>query len=40
MRARPGWSAWLTSMSGDARVAAMSRLLDTDEHREVPAPRP
>ena len=28
MRARPGWSAWLASMAGDARVAAVSRLLD------------
>jgi uncharacterized Ntn-hydrolase superfamily protein len=28
MRARPGWSAWLASMAGDDRVAAVSRLLD------------
>ncbi len=28
MRARPGWSAWLASMAGDARVAAVSQLLD------------
>jgi uncharacterized Ntn-hydrolase superfamily protein len=28
MRVRPGWSAWLASMAGDARVAAVSRLLD------------
>jgi hypothetical protein len=28
MRSRPGWSAWLASMAGDARVAAVSRLLD------------
>jgi uncharacterized Ntn-hydrolase superfamily protein len=28
MRARPGWSAWLATMAGDARVAAVSRLLD------------
>ena len=28
MRARPGWSAWLASMAGDARVSAVSRLLD------------
>jgi uncharacterized Ntn-hydrolase superfamily protein len=27
MRARPGWSAWLTSMAGDARVSGVSRLL-------------
>jgi uncharacterized Ntn-hydrolase superfamily protein len=27
MRARPGWSAWLAAMSGDARLAAVSRLL-------------
>ena len=25
---RPGWSAWLDSMAGDGRVAAVSRLLD------------
>jgi uncharacterized Ntn-hydrolase superfamily protein len=28
MRARPGWSAWLAAMSGDARLSAVSRLLD------------
>ncbi|WP_371821163.1 DUF1028 domain-containing protein [Blastococcus sp. PRF04-17] len=28
MRARPGWSAWLATMAGDARVAAMTRLLE------------
>ena len=28
MRARPGWSTWLASMAGDARVAAVSRLLE------------
>jgi uncharacterized Ntn-hydrolase superfamily protein len=28
MRARPGWSAWLTSMSGDTRLAAVTRLLE------------
>ena len=27
MRERPGWSAWLASMAGDARLAAVSRLL-------------
>jgi uncharacterized Ntn-hydrolase superfamily protein len=27
MRARPGWSAWLAEMSGDARLSAVSRLL-------------
>ncbi|GAB4080394.1 DUF1028 domain-containing protein [Modestobacter muralis] len=27
MRARPGWSAWLASMAGDARLAGVSRLL-------------
>jgi uncharacterized Ntn-hydrolase superfamily protein len=28
MRARPGWSAWLATMSGDSRLSAVSRLLD------------
>ena len=28
MRTRPGWSAWLASMAGDARVSGVSRLLD------------
>jgi uncharacterized Ntn-hydrolase superfamily protein len=28
MRARPGWSEWLTSMAGDSRLSAVSRLLD------------
>jgi uncharacterized Ntn-hydrolase superfamily protein len=28
MRARPGWSAWLAAMSGDARLSAVSRLLE------------
>jgi uncharacterized Ntn-hydrolase superfamily protein len=28
MRARPGWSAWLAAMAGDARLSAVSRLLD------------
>lgn len=28
LRGRPGWTAWLQEMSGDARVAALSRLLD------------
>jgi uncharacterized Ntn-hydrolase superfamily protein len=28
MRARPGWSAWLTSMAGDARLSAVTRLMD------------
>jgi hypothetical protein len=28
MRTRPGWSAWLAAMSGDARMSAVSRLLD------------
>ena len=28
MRARPGWSAWLTSMAGDARLSGVSQLLD------------
>jgi uncharacterized Ntn-hydrolase superfamily protein len=27
MRSRPGWSAWLASMSGDPRVSGVSRLL-------------
>jgi hypothetical protein len=27
MRARPGWSAWLASMAGDARLAGVQRLL-------------
>ncbi|MGY1731882.1 DUF1028 domain-containing protein [Geodermatophilus sp. SYSU D01045] len=27
VRARPGWSAWLASMAGDSRLAAVSRLL-------------
>ncbi len=27
VRERPGWSAWLESMAGDSRVAAVSRLL-------------
>jgi uncharacterized Ntn-hydrolase superfamily protein len=27
LRARPGWSAWLASMAGDARMAAVSRLI-------------
>ncbi len=27
VRARPGWSAWLASMAGDARLAGVSRLL-------------
>jgi uncharacterized Ntn-hydrolase superfamily protein len=27
MRARPGWSAWLSSMAGDARLSSVSRLL-------------
>jgi uncharacterized Ntn-hydrolase superfamily protein len=27
MRARPGWSAWLSSMTGDSRLTAVSRLL-------------
>lgn len=27
MRARPGWSAWLAAMAGDARLSAVSRLL-------------
>ncbi|TKJ18393.1 DUF1028 domain-containing protein [Blastococcus sp. CCUG 61487] len=28
MRSRPGWTGWLSAMSGDARVSAVSRLLD------------
>ena len=28
MRARPGWSNWLAAMAGDARLSAVSRLLD------------
>ena len=28
VRKRPGWSAWLASMAGDSRLAAVSRLLD------------
>jgi hypothetical protein len=28
VRRRPGWSAWLSSMAGDSRMAAVSRLLD------------
>lgn len=28
MREHPGWTVWLSTMSGDARVAAVSRLLD------------
>ena len=27
MRSRPGWSRWLDAMAGDARLAAVSRLL-------------
>ena len=27
VRSRPGWSAWLASMSGDPRLSAVSRLL-------------
>ncbi|RBY91745.1 DUF1028 domain-containing protein [Blastococcus sp. TBT05-19] len=27
MRSRPGWSGWLASMAGDARLSAVSRLL-------------
>ena len=27
MRARPGWSAWLASMAGDARLSGISQLL-------------
>jgi uncharacterized Ntn-hydrolase superfamily protein len=28
VRRRPGWSTWLSSMAGDSRLAAVSRLLD------------
>ncbi|MGY1594121.1 DUF1028 domain-containing protein [Geodermatophilus sp. SYSU D00708] len=28
MRARPGWSAWLAAMAGDARLSGVSRLLE------------
>ncbi|MGY1743489.1 MULTISPECIES: DUF1028 domain-containing protein [unclassified Blastococcus] len=28
MRSRPGWSAWLSAMAGDGRLAAVTRLLD------------
>jgi hypothetical protein len=28
VRTRPGWSTWLASMAGDARLSAVSRLLD------------
>jgi uncharacterized Ntn-hydrolase superfamily protein len=28
LRERPGWSAWLAAMSGDARLSAVSQLLD------------
>ncbi len=28
VRARPGWSAWLSSMSGDPRLSAVNQLLD------------
>lgn len=27
MRARPGWAGWLSSMAGDARLSAVTRLL-------------
>ncbi|MGY2067539.1 DUF1028 domain-containing protein [Blastococcus sp. SYSU DS0619] len=27
LRGRPGWSAWLSAMAGDSRLAAVSRLL-------------
>jgi hypothetical protein len=27
MQARPGWSAWLAAMAGDARLAGVSQLL-------------
>ena len=30
MRSRPGWSAWLASMAGDARMRGVSRLLSGD----------
>ncbi|MGY1632310.1 DUF1028 domain-containing protein [Geodermatophilus sp. SYSU D01186] len=28
MRARPGWSAWLSAMAGDSRLSGVSRLLE------------
>jgi uncharacterized Ntn-hydrolase superfamily protein len=28
LRARPGWSAWLAAMAGDARLSGVSRLLE------------
>jgi uncharacterized Ntn-hydrolase superfamily protein len=28
VRTRPGWSTWLSSMAGDARLSAVSQLLD------------
>jgi uncharacterized Ntn-hydrolase superfamily protein len=28
MRAQPGWSAWLSTMAGDPRLSAVTRLLD------------
>jgi uncharacterized Ntn-hydrolase superfamily protein len=28
MRSRPGWSAWLSTMAGDPRLSAVTRLLD------------
>ncbi|SFL87235.1 DUF1028 domain-containing protein [Geodermatophilus ruber] len=28
MRTKPGWAAWLAAMAGDARLSAVSRLLD------------
>ena len=28
VRQRPGWSAWLASMAGDSRLAAVSRLME------------
>jgi hypothetical protein len=27
MRSRPGWAAWLASMTGDPRMSGVSRLL-------------
>jgi uncharacterized Ntn-hydrolase superfamily protein len=33
MRRRPGWTAWLATMAGDPRVAAVSRLLDQVDPR-------
>jgi uncharacterized Ntn-hydrolase superfamily protein len=30
LRTRPGWSAWLASMAGDARLSGVSRLLRED----------